>query len=434
MRILITHMFASNRTPLSLTDSLRNLATYAYSPDNAHPNGSLISETKRHPCEISGASLGIVRRDIVGEQTSFLVLVTADKSESTRTLNTEQPKEVVFTETGPEIQKRNTELLARQKSPSSAELHAHENIGHISKDFLRAFSRAIAREKAGDSNFEATKNVLPSFAGEKISFKCTAEVEKTQSKAKIDLTRQFDLSLPLPNANHMIRPISVMSSGTPKNLPVRQDYNFMKYLDHATAGGSVFQKDYKSVFESSVSTTRSRQEPHFFSDSATEYSAIILGCERPIFNVQLVVAIKPQLHSSRTLPIFFGSSSDEAAALCRPFMDYDDQVSIKFNPLSSHCSSGASGPLSSTFSKSLYVLKKTKPVSPKIERAEESPCTPKRPLDSENIITTPKSNKRGIEKRIRGEMRNWPASSKLSNSVNIDCDFDKKEFTSTERT
>lgn len=257
----------------------------------------------------------------------------------------------------------------KRRRRSSAGVYESLYAESISKDFLRTFSRTIVRENGGPA--EETLNGL--------SRSCPVlgkDPGPQFSEVREDLTHQFDQSLPLPTGNHMITPINVRGKGAGRNLRVRREYDFMKYLDHAAEGdGHVFRKDYTSVFETEFSTPRSRQEPHFYSDSGADYN-LRSDFERAI------------LYSRQAL--MDGGSSE---GVVRPLMDYDDQeVFSNLNVSSSQPGSTARSTLSRSIADSPFFLKK-KAASP-AEKPETlkvtSPLTPSKQIkDFANAVTPP---------------------------------------------
>lgn len=274
----------------------------------------------------------------------------------------------------------NSQVATRRRRRSSSAAYESLCTENVSKDFLRTFSRTIVRENGGPA-----KDISMD-----ISFSDPILGQTEPKLMKEDLTHQFDQSLPLPAGNHMITPINLRSAGTRRNLRVRREYDFMKYLDHAAEGdGNVFRKDYTSVFETEDSTPRSRQEPHFHSDSGADYLGYRSDFERAILYSRQALSVMDPPFSNRPFSAIGGSSSD---GICRPLMDFDDQeVFSNLNLSSSHLGSTVRGTLSRSIADSPFFLKKTAGSPDEtVETAKAtSPLTPLRNKSDYATIVTP---------------------------------------------
>lgn len=217
-------------------------------------------------------------------------------------------------------------------------------------------------------------------------------VEKCESA--VDLSNQFHQSLPLPSENPLRTPTTRRRVNPRRNLRVRQEYDFMKYLDHAAEGtGNVFKNDYTSVFETEASTPRSRQEPVFRSDSGMDYLELRADFERAILHSRQAFAMLDP-HNSGGPSSALDDNPEDDDNYRRPILEYDDrQITFGINPDTDMRVSGTTAVLSRSFADSPFFLKKsTVDISkdPSVSARESPSDTPSRLQKLQaNTVTPP---------------------------------------------
>lgn len=216
--------------------------------------------------------------------------------------------------------------LRKSRRLSAGLMHNPANAKVISKDFLRTFSRAVVKEKGGALSLAPQK--IPTTATTSIetgipSSEPITVKSEPGSERHVDLSHQFYQSLPLPSENCLLTPRIGPRTGPPKNLRVRQEYDFMKFLNAAEGNGTVFQKDYTSIFETEASTPRSREEVYIHSDSGHNFQDLHADFERAILQSRQAIAGMDPQSSGGPLHRSIGAGHDETYR--RPIMEYDDQ-------------------------------------------------------------------------------------------------------------
>lgn len=295
----------------------------------------------------------------------------------------------------PPKRKLDDRVFGLKRPCSAGRLYDSSDVEKISKDFLRLFSRAIVREMSttGNSqrllpnNTEALANSEILAALDPVSVCSPVALTKSEShsksscanksfESKIDLTNQFNDSLSLPSGNRMITPIISLGSGTHRSLRVRQDYDFMKYLDHAAKGsGNIFQKDYTSVFESEASTPRSRHEPSCHSLSGTGFMGLCNDLDWAVLQSRLIHPVLDIVSSEET------SVKTESSG---QVLKYDGLASVEFRLHASGFGPEPNRSLSKSFTDSpLFLKRSVLDAAKELELLRVSS-----PLTSTNRITT----------------------------------------------
>lgn len=373
------------------TTPLRSIRTLCHTPNNARLNRSRLSTIHLPPHELYGVLSEISLRK--GHFQRKRYQVNKNYASSFKRFSRPLPcrQTSVSTSSSPGRPLDSHLTVRRRRRSSSGMTYESGYVENISKDFLRTVSRAIVRENGAQGD----TNSAPAMTTTRLSSGSFAGSMESSVNTNPDLSRQFDQSLPLPSSNLLRTPNVNVRSVDPRNLRVRQEYDFMKYLDHAAEGnGNVFQKDYTSVFETEASTPRSRQEPVFHSDSGAEYHEIRADFERAILQSrQAISALGSKTPEGKSKSVM-GANSDDESYHCRLLMEYDDQQAC-LNIKSRKLGTGTKNFLSRSIADSPFFLKKlpvdhsSKTLSTILTNASMA-STPQQALrDYSDVVTPP---------------------------------------------
>lgn len=378
------------------TTPLRSIRALCQSPHNTRLNRSRFSAIHLPPHELYGVLSEISLRK--GHFDSQRYLVNKNNASGprriTRPLSFRQKNFSTSSSPGRPLDSHLT--VRRRRRSSSGMTYESGYVENISKDFLRTVSRTIVRENGSSTvtNTEAATKLTETEGFTSGSFVGSIE-SSVNTNTNLDLSRQFDQSLPLPSNNLLKTPIISHRNVNPRNLRVRQEYDFMKYLDHAAEGsGNVFQKDYTSVFETEASTPRSGHEPLFHSDSGADYHEIRADFERAIFQSRHALSALDSKELGDPLASAMGAISDDESYHRRSLMEYDDQQAFS-NIKSKKSESGTKKYLSRSIADSPFFLKRIPAESTsKVELIETAvkipkPSTPQTFQDYSNVVTPP---------------------------------------------
>lgn len=310
------------------TTPLRSIGTLCHTPNNKRLIRSRLSAIHLPPHELYGvlSEISLRKGTLDGKRYQINKNYATKPKKITRPFPCRQMALSTSSSPGRPLDSHLT--VRRRRRSSSGMTYESGYVENISKDFLRTVSRAIVREKGGSGGAN-TVIATAATKGEVLSSGSLAGTLESSVNTNAELSRQFDQSLPLPSSNLLKTPIKSVRNVDPRSLRVRQEYDFMKFLDHAAEGnGNVFQKDYTSVFETEASTPRSRQELLFHSDTGIEYPEIRADFERAILHSRHAISALDSNTSGGPLESAINANSDDESFHRRLLMEYDDQLAF----------------------------------------------------------------------------------------------------------